>query len=96
MRQAVRWKVAAKMGPNDASGVVWAISKFFFFFFHVVPILTTTFRYYMWFKEEWPREGIDDRKQAISTFFFFCVLSILTIIFISKLGSSYRPLHNGL
>ena len=71
-RQAVRWKAATtKTGSNDASGVVWAISKLFFFFFHVVSILTTTFRYYMWFKEkEWPREGIDDQKQAISTFFF--------------------------
>ena len=82
-RQAVRWKAATtKTGSNDASGVVWAISKLFFFFFHVVSILTTTFRYYMWFKEkEWPREGIDDRKRAISIFVFFCVLSILTIIF---------------
>ena len=61
-QQAVRWKATAtKTGPNDARHIVWAISKLFFSFFHVVPILTTTFRYYMWFKKkEWPREGIDD------------------------------------
>ena len=83
MTKYTPWRPATTItGPNDASGVVWAISKLFFFFFHVVSILTTTFRYYMWFKEkEWPREGIDDRKRAISIFVFFCVLSILTIIF---------------
>ena len=33
-----------KKGPNDASGIVWAISKFLFIFFHVCLILTIIFR----------------------------------------------------
>ena len=32
-------------GPNDVSGIVWAISKYFFFVFRVLSILTIIFRY---------------------------------------------------
>jgi hypothetical protein len=30
-----------KTGPNDTSGVVWAISKFLFFFFFQILLITT-------------------------------------------------------
>ena len=34
--KVVGWKGAVvRMGPNDVSGVVWAISKFFYFYFFV-------------------------------------------------------------
>ena len=34
--KGVGWKGAVvRTGPNDVSGVVWAISKFFYFYFFV-------------------------------------------------------------
>ena len=39
------WRPATTItGPNDAIGVIWAISKFFIFFFHVLLMLTIIFR----------------------------------------------------
>ena len=39
--------VTTRTGPNDASGVVWAISKFFFLYFFVFFFTTySCFRYY--------------------------------------------------
>ena len=35
--------VTTKMGPNDASGIVWAISECFLFY-HVIFILTIIFK----------------------------------------------------
>ena len=34
-----------KMGPNDTSGVVWALGEPFFFFFHIFLILTMILLY---------------------------------------------------
>ena len=33
------------MGPNNASGIIWAISKFFLIKNHIQSILTIIFRY---------------------------------------------------
>ena len=49
-------KVAAEeTGPNDTSGVIWAISKFFLIKNRIQLILTIIFRYISCF--EWLREG---------------------------------------
>ena len=46
-------------GPNDASGVVWAISKSFSFVFRVFSILTIVFRYHCCFRGS-PRDRGED------------------------------------
>ena len=48
-QEGLVWAAMTITGPNDASGVVWALSEFFFFscFFLV---LTNVFRYYLRFK----------------------------------------------
>ena len=46
-------------GPNDASGVVWAISKSFSFVFRVLLILTIDFRYHCCFRGS-PRDRGED------------------------------------
>ena len=47
-----------KTGPNDASGVVWAIGKFFFFF---LGFMNTN--YYIQIRMGWFREGSDDENK---------------------------------
>ena len=42
------------MGPNDASGIVWAIGNFFFSF---------EFYYYIQIRMGWFREGSDDENK---------------------------------
>jgi hypothetical protein len=52
-----------KTGPNDASCVVWAISKFFFSFFRVLLSLTIVFKYYLYFScKVRVREGSDNEN----------------------------------
>ena len=38
---ATRMPATKKMGPNDATRVVWAISEFFFLFFICVYVVLT-------------------------------------------------------
>jgi hypothetical protein len=54
-----------RTGPNDASCVVWANSKFFFFRgLKVLTTITTIFRYYSRSKgTRWLREGGDDENE---------------------------------
>ena len=38
MKYATGGAAATKMGPNNASGIVWAISEFFFLFYCFRPL----------------------------------------------------------
>ena len=53
-------------GPNDASGVVWAISKSFFFGFRVLSILTIVFRYHCCFRGS-PRDRGEDSNDECNS-----------------------------
>ena len=74
-----------KTSPNDASGVVWALSEFVLFFLRVFLLLTNVYRYYLHIKatgrDKWvvtTKTGPNDASGvvwAFSEFFFlfFCV-----------------------
>ena len=53
-------------GPNDASVVVWAISKFFSFVFRVFSILTIVFRYHCCFRGSPRDRGKDSNDECNS------------------------------
>ena len=45
MKYNADWAGTTKMGPNDASGVVWALSEYFFKFLCFFLILTNVLLY---------------------------------------------------
>lgn len=80
------------MGPNDASGVVWALGVFFFLFYFIYFTLIAIYSNYeictncQHDKEEEEEEGRGTRwgsKRVVSSpryvffWFFFCLLSLI-------------------
>ena len=63
-----------KTGPNDAFGVVWAISKFFPSFSHVLSILIIKFRLLLMFlMDGWVTDGRDDENEIEDKAYFLAI-----------------------